>query len=95
MHRDVRAGNVLITINVTAKLTNFNLSRFLKDDTREREDDLEHIRYRAPELLDDDEELGGEKLKYCMIIDVKFIALESYFGKLPKRESRMKILMIL
>ena len=52
MHRDIRPQNVLITQDKTAKLANFKLSRFLKDNTKNRKGDLERIRYSAPELFE-------------------------------------------
>ncbi|CAB4414886.1 unnamed protein product [Rhizophagus irregularis] len=51
LHRDIRAENVLITNNNTAKLTNFKLSRSYKADTQNQDNNLEQIRYCAPEIL--------------------------------------------
>ena len=53
MHRDIRAKNVLITINETAKLTNIRSSRdhFLLNKRLVQNQNLEWARYRAPELL--------------------------------------------
>ncbi|UZO15572.1 uncharacterized protein OCT59_006990 [Rhizophagus irregularis] len=51
LHRDIRAENVLITNNNTAKLTNFKLSRSYKADTLNQSHNLEQIRYCAPEIL--------------------------------------------
>ncbi|CAB4488077.1 unnamed protein product [Rhizophagus irregularis] len=51
LHRDIRAKNVLITNNNTAKLTNFKLSRSYKADTQNQDNNLEQIRYCAPEIL--------------------------------------------
>ncbi|PKC56302.1 kinase-like protein [Rhizophagus irregularis] len=48
-HRDIRAENILITLNETAKLANFKLIRsviYLPNQN------LDQIRYRAPELLE-------------------------------------------
>ncbi|POG53448.1 kinase-like domain-containing protein [Rhizophagus irregularis DAOM 181602=DAOM 197198] len=45
LHRDIRAENVLITNNNTAKLTNFKLSRSYKADTLNQSHNLEQIRY--------------------------------------------------
>ncbi|PKB95562.1 hypothetical protein RhiirA5_404634, partial [Rhizophagus irregularis] len=52
LHRDIRAENVLITNNNTAKLTNFKLSRSYKADTQNQDNNLEQIRYCAPEILE-------------------------------------------
>ena len=52
MHRDVRAENVLITLDGTAKLANFKLSRSLNAATLRQNNNLERIRYCAPELLE-------------------------------------------
>ncbi|PKY48254.1 kinase-like protein, partial [Rhizophagus irregularis] len=54
MHRDIRAKNVLITINETAKLTNIRSSRnhLLVNKILGIEDPvLERARYRAPESM--------------------------------------------
>ncbi|GBC04293.1 hypothetical protein RclHR1_00560020 [Rhizophagus clarus] len=52
LHRDIRAENVLITHDNTAKLTNFKLSRSYKADTQNQHHNLEQIRYCAPEILE-------------------------------------------
>ena len=52
MHRDIRAENILITLNETAKLANFKLSRYLTAATLNQSQNLERVRYCAPELLD-------------------------------------------
>ncbi|GBC04288.1 hypothetical protein RclHR1_00560015 [Rhizophagus clarus] len=51
LHRDIRAENVLITHDNTAKLTNFKLSRSYKAETQNQQNNLEQIRYCAPEIL--------------------------------------------
>ncbi|GBB83353.1 hypothetical protein RclHR1_10080006, partial [Rhizophagus clarus] len=51
LHRDIRAENVLITHDNTAKLTNFKLSRSYKAETQNQQHNLEQIRYCAPEIL--------------------------------------------
>ena len=51
MHRDISAENILITSNETAKLANFKLSRFLTAATLNQSQNLEQVRYCAPELL--------------------------------------------
>ncbi|PKY30539.1 kinase-like protein [Rhizophagus irregularis] len=51
LHRDIRAENVLITNNNTAKLTNFKSSRSYKADTQNQDNNLEQMRYCAPEIL--------------------------------------------
>ena len=83
VHRDVRSKNILITI----KLANFKLSRYLNVDTLNHSQNLERVRYCAPELLEDPQTTN-------MIRDVKFIALESYFWKSLKREFHIKVMMI-
>jgi len=52
VHRDIRAENILITLNKTAKLANFKLSRSLEADTLNQAVNLERIRYSAPELFE-------------------------------------------
>uniref|UniRef100_U9UGG7 Protein kinase domain-containing protein n=1 Tax=Rhizophagus irregularis (strain DAOM 181602 / DAOM 197198 / MUCL 43194) TaxID=747089 RepID=U9UGG7_RHIID len=52
VHRDIRAENILITFNETAKLANFKLSRYLTAATLNQNQNLERVRYCAPELLD-------------------------------------------
>jgi serine/threonine protein kinase len=52
LHRDIRAENVVITLNNTAKLTNFKLSRSYNADTLNQHHNLEQIRYCAPEILE-------------------------------------------
>ena len=53
MHRDIRAENILITINETAKLANFKLSRSLNAVSLKQVQNLERrVRYCAPELLE-------------------------------------------
>ncbi|PKC16807.1 kinase-like protein [Rhizophagus irregularis] len=52
VHRDIRAENILITFNGTAKLANFKLSRYLTAATLNQKQNLERVRYCAPELLD-------------------------------------------
>ncbi|RGB40060.1 hypothetical protein C1646_753752 [Rhizophagus diaphanus] len=46
------AENVLITLDNTAKLTNFKLSRSYKADTMNQGHNLEQIRNWAPEILE-------------------------------------------
>ncbi|RGB40246.1 kinase-like domain-containing protein [Rhizophagus diaphanus] len=52
VHRDIRAENILITLNETAKLANFKLSRYLTAATLNQGQNLERVRYCAPELLE-------------------------------------------
>ncbi|GBC04284.1 hypothetical protein RclHR1_00560011 [Rhizophagus clarus] len=51
VHRDIRAENILITVDETAKLANFKLSRYLTAATLNQSQTLEQVRYCAPELL--------------------------------------------
>ncbi|RGB39542.1 kinase-like domain-containing protein [Rhizophagus diaphanus] len=48
LHRDIRAENILITLDKTAKLANFKLNRFSVAKSK----NLERARYCAPELLE-------------------------------------------
>ncbi|RGB33204.1 kinase-like domain-containing protein [Rhizophagus diaphanus] len=50
-HRDIRADNILITLNETAKLANFDLTRYLTGAPLNPSQYLERVRYCAPELL--------------------------------------------
>ncbi|CAB4488123.1 unnamed protein product [Rhizophagus irregularis] len=52
VHRDIRAENILITFNGTAKIANFKLSRYLNASTFNQKQNLERVRYCAPELLE-------------------------------------------
>ncbi|CAB5215428.1 unnamed protein product [Rhizophagus irregularis] len=52
IHRDIRAENILITLNETAKLANFKLSRYLTGSSINQSQNLERVRYCAPELLE-------------------------------------------
>src|SRR5687768_6787350 len=53
MHQDIRAWNILITLNKTAKLANFKLTRYLSAAAiSQRSPILERVRYGAPELLE-------------------------------------------
>jgi serine/threonine protein kinase len=52
LHRDIRAENILIIHNKTAKLANFKSSRSLNADTLKQSQILEQVRYCAPELLE-------------------------------------------
>ncbi|POG79315.1 kinase-like domain-containing protein [Rhizophagus irregularis DAOM 181602=DAOM 197198] len=52
VHRDIRAENILITIDETAKLANFKLSRYLTSATLNQSQTLKRVRYCAPELLE-------------------------------------------
>ncbi|PKY53380.1 kinase-like protein, partial [Rhizophagus irregularis] len=52
VHRDVRAKNILITLHETAKLANFKFSRSLFTSTSKQSQNLERVRYCAPELLE-------------------------------------------
>jgi serine/threonine protein kinase len=87
LHRDIRAENILITHNKTAKLANFKSSRSLNADTLRQSQILKQVRYCAPELLERAPTLN-------MIINVKSIVLEFYFGKFLKKKPHMKIRMI-
>jgi len=52
VHRDIRSENILITLNETAKLANFKLSRYSYGLSLNQSHGLERVRYCAPELLD-------------------------------------------
>ncbi|CAB4433379.1 unnamed protein product [Rhizophagus irregularis] len=52
VHRDIRAENILITLHETAKLANFRLSRYIATKTLKQSQNLERVRYCAPELLE-------------------------------------------
>ncbi|CAB4441367.1 unnamed protein product [Rhizophagus irregularis] len=49
-HQDIRAKNILITLNETAKLANFKLIRYQHGERGNP--DFDRVRYCAPELLD-------------------------------------------
>ncbi|PKY61874.1 kinase-like protein, partial [Rhizophagus irregularis] len=52
VHHDIRAENILITLHETAKLANFKLSRYITAKSLEQSQNLERVRYCAPELLE-------------------------------------------
>ncbi|CAB4474360.1 unnamed protein product [Rhizophagus irregularis] len=51
-HHDIRAENILITLHEAAKLANFKLSRYITAKSLEQSQNLERVRYCAPELLE-------------------------------------------
>ncbi|CAG8633736.1 5659_t:CDS:2 [Dentiscutata heterogama] len=51
VHRDIRPENILITANETAKIANFSLSRYFRDESRRLAVSLQTVRYSAPEML--------------------------------------------
>ncbi|PKY54953.1 hypothetical protein RhiirA4_502917 [Rhizophagus irregularis] len=50
VHRDIRADNILITLNETAKLAKFKFSQYLTAATLNQRQNSERVRYCAPEL---------------------------------------------
>ncbi|RGB38190.1 kinase-like domain-containing protein, partial [Rhizophagus diaphanus] len=85
VHRDIRAENILITINDTAKLANFKLSRYLNAATLNQKQNLERVRYCAPELLD-----RAPNYKYdqrCEVYSFGILLWEIAEGKVPYKDS--------
>ncbi|PKY59576.1 kinase-like protein, partial [Rhizophagus irregularis] len=81
VHRDIRAENILITHNETAKLANFKLSRYLAAATLNQKQNLERVRYCAPELL---ERAPNYKYDYkCEIYSFGILLWEIAEGKIP------------
>uniref|UniRef100_U9U394 Protein kinase domain-containing protein n=1 Tax=Rhizophagus irregularis (strain DAOM 181602 / DAOM 197198 / MUCL 43194) TaxID=747089 RepID=U9U394_RHIID len=81
VHRDIRAENILITLNETAKLANFKLSRYLTAATLNQSQNLERVRYCAPELLD-----RAPNYKYdqkCEVYSFGILLWEIAEGKIP------------
>jgi serine/threonine protein kinase len=81
LHRDVRAENVLITHDNTAKLTNFKLSRLVRAATQNQSTSLEQVRYCAPELL-----TRAQNFKYnnkCEVYSFGILLWEISEGKAP------------
>ena len=81
MHRDIRPKNILITHDQKAKLANFKLSRFLRDNTKNRKEDLERIRYSAPELFE-----RTPNFKYdhkCEVYSFGILLWEIAEGRIP------------
>ncbi|GBC03860.1 hypothetical protein RclHR1_05370005 [Rhizophagus clarus] len=64
IHRDIRAENILITVNETAKITNFKSSRSFAQETRKQSATQEAVRYLAPEML------GQRTVKYTTRCEV-------------------------
>ncbi|EXX56325.1 uncharacterized protein OCT59_023059 [Rhizophagus irregularis] len=64
IHRDIRAENILITANETAKITNFKSSRSFAQETRKQCATQEAVRYLAPEML------GQRTVKYTTKCEV-------------------------
>ncbi|PKK78341.1 kinase-like protein [Rhizophagus irregularis] len=52
LHHDIRAENILITLHETAKLANFKSCHSLFTTTLNQSQNLERVRYCAPELLE-------------------------------------------
>ncbi|PKY56110.1 kinase-like protein, partial [Rhizophagus irregularis] len=52
LHHDIRAENILITLHETAKLANFKSCHSLFTTTLNQNQNLERVRYCAPELLE-------------------------------------------
>jgi len=51
IHRDLKPANVLVNMDCTVRLCDFNLSRPIGDDSREMTDYVVTRYYRAPEIL--------------------------------------------
>ncbi|GBC01440.1 hypothetical protein RclHR1_00420002 [Rhizophagus clarus] len=95
VHRDIRAENILVTINETAKLVNFQLCRILRAATftsREfnRIKSLERVRYCAPELL-----LETPYLEYddkCEVYSFGILLWEIIEEKIPYKDCRNTVM---
>ncbi|CAI2182933.1 3476_t:CDS:2, partial [Funneliformis geosporum] len=77
-------GNILITVNDTAKLANFKLSRYSSGPTKKHNQNLERVRYCAPELLD-----RAPNFKYdhkCEVYGFGILLWEIAEMKLPFQE---------
>ncbi|CAB4412571.1 unnamed protein product [Rhizophagus irregularis] len=89
LHRDIRAENILVTLNDTAKLANFQLCRTLRAATFtspefKRNKNLERVRYCAPELLS--ERLPYLKYDYnCEVYSFGILLWEIAEEKTPYR----------
>ncbi|GBC04282.1 hypothetical protein RclHR1_00560009 [Rhizophagus clarus] len=81
LHRDIRAENVIITLNETAKLASFKLSRSLNAVTLKQDQNLERARYCAPELLE-----RNSNIKYdykCEVYSFGILLWEIAEEKIP------------
>ncbi|CAB5367946.1 unnamed protein product [Rhizophagus irregularis] len=75
IHRDIRAENILITANETAKITNFKSSRSFAQETRKQCATQEAVRYLAPEML------GQRTVKYttkCEVYSFDLVVKQKY-----------------
>ncbi len=78
MHCDIRAKNILITNNETAKLANFKLNRL--DTSNKQKTNLDHIRYCAPELLRRDQYQYNHK---CEVYSFGILLWEIAEARIP------------
>ncbi|CAI2195872.1 10223_t:CDS:2, partial [Funneliformis geosporum] len=84
VHRDIRSKSILITVNDTAKLANFKLSRHASGPTTNQKENIERVRYCAPELLD-----RAPNFKYdhkCEVYSFGILLWEIAEMKLPYQE---------
>ncbi|CAI2190218.1 11641_t:CDS:2 [Funneliformis geosporum] len=80
IHRDIRAENILITANETAKIANFKSSRNLAHESRKQNATQEAVRYLAPEML------GQRTVKYttkCEVYSFGILLWEIAEQKVP------------
>tara|TARA_Y100000356_G_scaffold108150_1_gene94408 strand:+ start:11 stop:973 length:963 start_codon:yes stop_codon:yes gene_type:complete len=84
MHRDLKPSNILLTNNLDIKITDFGLSKILKNNSSYKMSGCTGtLRYMAPEILKDN------NYNYDLKIDVYSLSLNFWYiftGKIPFSE---------
>ncbi|CAG8762262.1 17139_t:CDS:2 [Dentiscutata erythropus] len=91
-HHDVRSENVMIDVNLRAKLANFGLSRGFTKETRSIDFSMDYVRYLAPEKIDD-----KKNMKYdskCEVFSFGMLLWEIAEQKVPFIDTNLTILAI-
>ncbi|CAG8497009.1 36583_t:CDS:2 [Gigaspora margarita] len=88
LHHDIRSANILITLDRTAKIANFGISRGFSEATRNLDETIDTIRYMAPEKL------KTKNYKYdnfCEIFSFGMLLWEIAEEKMPyEKENNLK-----
>ncbi|RIA83969.1 kinase-like domain-containing protein [Glomus cerebriforme] len=88
-HRDIRTENIMITLDKTAKLANFKLSRSLSAANLKQSQNLDLFRYASPELL---ERISNFKYNYkCEVYSFGILLWEIAEEKIPYEEYNDKV----
>ncbi|KAF0542494.1 kinase-like protein [Gigaspora margarita] len=81
LHHDIRSHNILLTENLTAKISNFNSSRRVKENTMPVKDIMLIYRWLAPEKLKD--YTNTPYSKQCDIYSFSIVLWEIASQKMP------------